>query len=44
MKIRKSKRKKLRTSQGGLVDGPDHKISIAGIAMIRPMRNQETMA
>jgi hypothetical protein len=42
-RIKKIRRKKLRNSQGGRVEGPEYQIRTAGMAMIRAMRNQEIM-
>jgi hypothetical protein len=43
IKIRKIRRKKLRNSQGGRLEGPEYQIRTAGMAIMRAMRNQETM-
>jgi hypothetical protein len=42
-RIKKIRRKKLRNSQGGRVEGPEYQMRTAGMAMIRAMRNQEIM-
>jgi hypothetical protein len=42
-RIKKIRRKKLRNSQGGRVEGPEYQIRTAGMAMMRAMRNQEIM-
>jgi hypothetical protein len=43
IKIKKIRRKKLRNSQGGRLGGPEYQIRTAGMAIMRAMRNQETM-
>jgi hypothetical protein len=42
-RIKKIRRKKLRNSQRGRVEGPEYQIRTAGMAIIRAMRNQEIM-
>jgi hypothetical protein len=42
-RIKKIRRKKLRNSQGGRVEGPEYQMRTAGMAMMRAMRNQEIM-